>query len=244
MQTIEALQGAARTYLVHNFGNGLDGENRFVVERFKALLDGDIRPVQPEASPDRGPGQAKGRRKAKRMVVSREEAEAMRPARTEIIICTGLRTRSGRQYWGTSRPRSSTTAVRGAEPPSPMDVPPARAGRASSIRSPISKEGRPWPMQIRKSAGPGTESAITGWLPNGAPPVFASSADIAHPRPGLRARREAGMCVRCGGRTSDGGSRCAPCSVLESEGRSAERKNEAARRRYRALTPAALRSSN
>ena len=94
MQTIEALQGGARTYLVHNFGNGLDGENRFVVERFKTLLDGDIRPVQPEAS------KAKGRRKAKRMVVSREEAEAMRPARTEIIICTGLRTRGGRQVWG------------------------------------------------------------------------------------------------------------------------------------------------
>ena len=94
MQTIEALQGGARTYLVHNFGNGLDGENRFVVERFKALLDGDIRPVQPEAP------KAKGRRKAKRMVVSREEAKAMRPARTEIIICTGLRTRGGRQIWG------------------------------------------------------------------------------------------------------------------------------------------------
>ena len=34
------------------------------------------------------------------MVVSREEAETMRPARTEIIVCTGLRTRGGRQYWG------------------------------------------------------------------------------------------------------------------------------------------------
>ena len=94
MQTIDALQGGARTYLVHNFGNGLDGEDRFVVERFKALIDGDIRPVQPEAP------KAKGRRRAKRMVVSREVAEAMRPARTEIIICTGLRTLGGRQYWG------------------------------------------------------------------------------------------------------------------------------------------------
>ncbi len=94
MQTIEALQGGARTYLVHNFGNGLDGEDRFVVERFRALIDGDIRPIQPEVP------KAKGRRKAKRMVVSREEAEAMRPARTEIIVCTGLRTRGGRQYWG------------------------------------------------------------------------------------------------------------------------------------------------
>ena len=49
MQTIAALQGGARTYLVHNFGNSLDGEGRFVVERFKALIDGDIRPIQPEA---------------------------------------------------------------------------------------------------------------------------------------------------------------------------------------------------
>ncbi len=94
MQTIEALQGGARTYLVHNFGNGLDGEDRFVVERFRALIDGDIRPIQPEAP------KTKGQRKAKRMVVSREEAEAMRPARTEIIICTGLCARGGRQYWG------------------------------------------------------------------------------------------------------------------------------------------------
>ena len=94
MQTIGALQGGARTYLVHNFGNGLDGEDRFVVERFKALLDGDIRPIQPEAP------EAKGRRGAKRMVVSRKEVEAMRPGRTEIIVCTGLRTRGGRQIWG------------------------------------------------------------------------------------------------------------------------------------------------
>ena len=94
MQTIAALQGGARTYLVHNFGNGLDGEDRFVVERFKALIDGDIRPIPTEAP------KAKGRRKAKRVVVSREEVEAMLPARTEIIICTGLRTRGGRQIWG------------------------------------------------------------------------------------------------------------------------------------------------
>ena len=94
MQTIDAIQGGARTYLVHTFGNGLEGEDRFVVERFKAMLDGDIRPIGAEAP------KAKGRRKAKRPVVSREAVEAMRPARTEIIICTGLRTRSGRQYWG------------------------------------------------------------------------------------------------------------------------------------------------
>ena len=89
-----ALPGNARTYLVHTFGNGLDGEDRFVVERFKALIDGDIRPVDTEA-----PG-TKGRRKAGRIVVSRKEVEAMLPARTEIVVCTGLRTKGGRQIWG------------------------------------------------------------------------------------------------------------------------------------------------
>ena len=87
-------QGSARTWLVHNFGSGLDGDDRFVVEHFKALLNGDIRPIQAEAL------KAKGWCGAKRMVVSREEAEAMRPARTEIIVCTGLRTRGGRQLYG------------------------------------------------------------------------------------------------------------------------------------------------
>ena len=94
MQTIDALQGGARTWLVHTFGCGLEGEDRFVVERFKAMLDGDIRPV-PAGAP-----KAKGRRKAKRTVVSREAVEAMRPERAEIIVCTGLRTRGGWQVWG------------------------------------------------------------------------------------------------------------------------------------------------
>ncbi len=89
-----AIPGSTRTWLVHAFGNGLDGEDRFVVERFKAMLDGDIRPIQPKAP------KSKGKREAKRVVVSRKEVEAMRPARTEIIICTGLRTRGGCQVWG------------------------------------------------------------------------------------------------------------------------------------------------
>ena len=84
----------ASTFLIHYFGGGLDGDDRFVVERFKALACGNIRPVQTETA------NPKGRRKAKRIVVSREEAEAMRPDRTEIIVCTGLRTRGGRQAWG------------------------------------------------------------------------------------------------------------------------------------------------
>ena len=83
----------ADTYLVHFFGTGLADE-KYVVEKFHARVDGDIVPVPA------GPAGAKGRRKAKRTVVSRKQAEAMRPDRTEIIICTGLNTRGGRQAWG------------------------------------------------------------------------------------------------------------------------------------------------
>ena len=94
MQKIDALRGGADTWLTHAFGSGLDGEDRFVVERFKTFVDGEIRPVRPEATG------GKGRRKAKHPVVSRKQVEALRPARTEIIICTGLRSRGGWQIWG------------------------------------------------------------------------------------------------------------------------------------------------
>ena len=80
----------ADTFLVHFFGTGLTDE-KYVVERFRAMADGDIRPIQPEAT---------GRRKARHAVVSRRQAEAMRPGRAEIIVCTGLSTRGGRQAWG------------------------------------------------------------------------------------------------------------------------------------------------
>ena len=94
MQRIDAIPSSARTYFVHALGNGLDGEVGIVVERFEAMLDGDIRAIQPEAL------NTNGRSKATREVVSRKEVEAMRPARTEIIMCTGLRTKVGRQIWG------------------------------------------------------------------------------------------------------------------------------------------------
>ena len=83
----------AETFLVHFFGTGL-ADDRYVVERFKALACGNIIPAPAEALA------AKGGLKVKRTVVSRKEAEAMRPATTEIIICTGLKTRGGRQAWG------------------------------------------------------------------------------------------------------------------------------------------------
>ena len=83
----------ADTFLVHFFGTGL-ADDRYVVERYRARADGDIVPAPAEALG------TKGRGKARHTVVSRKQAEAMRPNRTEIIICTGLETRGGRQAWG------------------------------------------------------------------------------------------------------------------------------------------------
>ena len=94
MSTAIAMPGnSASTFLVHLFGGGLADE-RYVVERFKAQADGDIRPVRPEAP------RSRGRRKTRRIVATLKEVRDMRPARTEIIVCTGLRTRGGWQLWG------------------------------------------------------------------------------------------------------------------------------------------------
>ena len=46
------------------------------------------------------------------------------------------------------------------------------------------------------------------------------------------ARRAEGLCGSCGGPTLDGGSRCGPCAVRETERRSPEQKNASARRLY------------
>ena len=83
----------ADTFLVHFFGSGLADE-RYVVERFKAHADGDICPW-PGEEPPKGKGW-----RAKRVTATLEAVKKMRPTRTEIIVCTGLRTRGGQQLWG------------------------------------------------------------------------------------------------------------------------------------------------
>ena len=82
MSTAIAVPGnTADTFLVHFFGGGLADE-RYVVERFKAHADGDIRPWPGEA-----PAKGRGRR-AKRVTAALKAVKAMRPTRTEIIVCT------------------------------------------------------------------------------------------------------------------------------------------------------------
>ena len=93
MQTVNSRPANAGTYLIHVFGRGLE-DGRYVVERFKSMTNGDIRPVS-----SGGPAK-KGRRKARRTTVSLKAVKEMRPGRDEIIICTGETIRGGIQYWG------------------------------------------------------------------------------------------------------------------------------------------------
>ena len=93
MNTAIAIPGNAATFLTHFFGGGL-ADDRYVVEKFKAMANGDIRRCPGDAAP------AKSRRKAKRTIESLKAVRQLRPERTEIIICTGLRIKGGVQLWG------------------------------------------------------------------------------------------------------------------------------------------------
>ena len=93
MQTVNARPGNARTFLTHMFGRGL-ADDRYIVERFKSMTNGDIRPLSA------GKPAKKGRRKARRTTVSRRAVKEMRPGRDEIIICTGVTIKGGAQFWG------------------------------------------------------------------------------------------------------------------------------------------------
>ena len=119
----------ADTFLVHFFNGGLADE-RYVVERFKAQADGDIRPWPGEA-----PAKGRGRRAAKRVTATLKAVKEMRPSRTEIIVCTGLRTRGGQQLWATWPRPFGTTAGSAAE----------RRSRRTSGRRPV---GRASPARI------------------------------------------------------------------------------------------------
>ena len=78
------------TFLIHYFGGGLADEH-YVVERFKAYADGDIRPWNGEGTAK------KNGRSSRRVTATLKAVKELRPACTEIIICTGLSTRDGQQ---------------------------------------------------------------------------------------------------------------------------------------------------
>ena len=98
MQIGSAQRGNTETFLVHIFGRGLDDE-RYVVERFRSMADGEIRLVPVAAPPKRG--RKRGTRRTRHTVTSLSNVKQMRPARDEIIVCTAVNLEdSGVQFWG------------------------------------------------------------------------------------------------------------------------------------------------
>ena len=94
MQAALEPRGDARTFLTHFVGGGLE-DDRYVVETFRSLANGEIVPVQADGT------RPKGRRKACGRILPLKAVEKLRPARDEIIIATGLKLRrSGCQLWG------------------------------------------------------------------------------------------------------------------------------------------------
>ena len=98
MSRFMRVSGQASTFLTHYFGRGLvDEDRRYAVERFKAMANGEIRRWPGEA-----PAAKNDRGRLKPEVAALDAVRDMRPAHNEIIVCTGLGTRSGVQYWGCS----------------------------------------------------------------------------------------------------------------------------------------------
>ena len=93
MRTATTPHRNTQTFLTHIFGPGLD-DDRYLVERFRSMADGEIRRRTGDEPP------AQGRRKAKGEIASLRAVQRMRPARNEIIVCTGMRLKGGVQYWG------------------------------------------------------------------------------------------------------------------------------------------------
>ncbi len=94
MHTGRMFRRDAQTFLIHLFGRGLDDE-RYVVETYRSLPGGEIRPAEA------GQSKTKGRGRPRRRIVSRKAVRELRPERDEIIVCTGVTlARSGVQIWG------------------------------------------------------------------------------------------------------------------------------------------------
>ena len=94
MHTGRTFRRDSQTFLIHLFGRGLE-DNRYVVEKYRSLTNGEIRPVEA------GQSKTKGRQGPRRKIVSRKAVRELRPERDEIIVCTGVTlARSGVQLWG------------------------------------------------------------------------------------------------------------------------------------------------
>ena len=93
MQAVIASRGDVRTWLIHLVGDGLH-DDRFIVEIFRLLPNGDVVPVQPEGIACNGRCGARGR------ILTLVVVEKLRPVRDQIIIATRVTRRDrGVQLW-------------------------------------------------------------------------------------------------------------------------------------------------
>ena len=87
MSTSTNGRAPASTFLTHYFGGGLiDQGECYVVERFRAMSNGEIR-----RWPGKAPAKNNGRGRPKPEVASLDAVQELRPVYNEIIVCTGPR---------------------------------------------------------------------------------------------------------------------------------------------------------
>ena len=177
----------ASTYLIHLFGTGLADE-RFVVEKFRALANGEIRPVATEAA-------AKGRRAAKRTgrLAQGGRGDTPGPHRDHHLHRAqhprrpaGLGQHSPGpvlrpQAEGLNRPSPGRPA--GPATPAAGRTPriASGAGSRSGGRPPSrfrNRQGeRPWPTPIPKFASSATASGFAGAPKHASPPGSAPGVE-------------------------------------------------------------------
>ena len=105
-------------------------------------------------------------------------------------------------------------------------------GRKVETRRRIGREKSRRRLAARLAAGLCTSCGKRPSVDDGTTCEPCREARRAFEREQYAEHRAAGLCGYCGGATLDGGSRCGPCAVRETERRSPEKKNAAARRLY------------
>ena len=176
----------ASTFLTHFFGSGLS-DDTYVIERFKAMVDGDIRRCSGEPpAAKKGAAQDDPRH---RHPEGRAGAApgAHRDHRLHRAQDAGRRTALGFGGHGPPvRPQAEglNPSSRG-RPAGPVPGSGAGAGGgASSSVSGLAGRRPSWPIGSPPGGGSATWRATTGGLPNAGSAACASSAASARPRPG------------------------------------------------------------
>jgi len=105
-------------------------------------------------------------------------------------------------------------------------------GRKVETRRRIGRERSAKRLAARLAAGLCTSCGKRPSAEDGTTCEPCREARRAFERERYAERRAAGLCGNCGGPTLDGGSRCGPCAVRETERRDPEKRNAAARRLY------------